>query len=1573
MAGTVSRELAVAYVSIVPTMRGVKKTLTNELGPAADSAGMAAGGRLGSSMARSSATTMGKNFASGVGGVIRRSGGELYSATVAAGRGITRAASPIMSSTAAEFRRGWRTIAGGVDEVHTAVGQAGRAVGTLTKPFWSVSRGIKSGFDEAARPIGSLEGKIGQLGFKVGSLGRSAVGAGQQFVNGFRRSETASSSFVGNLSWVERKAADVGAKAGTMGRDFVTGFRNADAGASSFTGRMGTVGGAVGNLARAATAPGRNFVAGFKAAGDSTVVLEGAFQRAGGVVGRVASGIGGSFSRVFGSVSRGAADAGTSTAGGFMSGLSSLPSRAAGMFSGLFGGAVSGAGPAGTQAGNRFSSSLMQSVKSGLRGLPAMLGGVAGLMGGGAILGGGFKRLTDMERAGITFKNIGLSAEDTTGLMTGLEDAVTGTSVSLSDAARTASLLMQSGVELGDPIMESTKAMANLTAASGATAEEIGAVMTSVKSAGKLMAGDAFQLTSRGIPVWSMLAKSMNVAEDQLKKMASKGQISYEDFVTAVNQGTGSLAKEMGETLPAKMANMRTAFARLGAEVLKPLMGPMTTLVTEVTNVVKTVLVPAVGEIWKVLQPVGQFLKDTVEWWGPFAAGIGIVAGLAVVVGILAAAFTAVFTPINLVILGIGLLVGGLVLAYNKIGWFHDFVDWAWAGIKLAISTVVDWFVGTAVPWLSNAVGAVGGFFQGLWDTVGIVWTAIRDFIGGVVSAIGGFFSGLRTVVQAAWDGIKLAADRVLQWFVATLTPLFRGALTILGNVFRWLKDNVITPVWNGIRIVIAAVAAVVLTIWDGIKYAIDNWLAPAFFWFRDSVVVPVWNAIRNAIGSAWAWIRDKVFTPIMNFIRGPLASAWNWLRGLISQVWTGIRNASTAAWNWLRGSVFQPLINFIRGAVTSAWNWLRNLISQVWTGIRNASTAAWNWVRSTVFQPIINFIRGPLGSGWDWLSSKIRQVWDAVTRKLSDGWNWIRSKVFDPLTHAITKTIPDAFGQGRDAIGRMWDGVKEKVKIPVGWVLEKVLQNGIIKHFNNIAGKLGLETKLPNVWPIPGWRVGGYTGAGNPNEVAGFVHRDEHVTRSESRRKFEREHPGELDHINRYGTLSPRLEGAAAGSAVPPADVNHAHAHGPVRGLAAGGGPVGRAIWGPVQRRMTETGRVYVSKRGALGIDGEKVARAWMGRSALDVRAGEGDPQLNIGTGTRGPWGFYSAGANANTLEVNPNGPPTARLKQAVAIHEMGHALSMQHASSSGSIMHPSLGGNTWPTEMDYSVLRSVFGNPGEGVKTYDEQGAGGWALNLIKKLVNFDGLMAKVPGAGMALDLVKGFAKKIWDGVISTITGADGGDDEGGGAERWRGTVREALAHVGLPTTSNYVDAWVRQIQTESGGNPRAVQGNIGDVNNATGDLGKGLVQVIGSTFAAYRDKSLPNDQFHPKANLVAGMNWAKARYGVSGILDVIGHGHGYRRGGRVTRPSSTFARSIRAAVGLWDDPVGSIQTLAPGANIVYNGTGRREHFKRVESPADVGGRGGVHVGQIVAADPAEAVRALQKHERRAAYLYS
>ena len=52
------------------------------------------------------------------------------------------------------------------------------------------------------------------------------------------------------------------------------------------------------------------------------------------------------------------------------------------------------------------------------------------------------------------------------------------------------------------------------------------------------------------------------------------------------------------------------------------------------------------------------------------------------------------------------------------------------------------------------------------------------------------------------------------------------------------------------------------------------------------------------------------------------------------------------------------------------------------------------------------------------------------------------------------------------------------------------------------------------------GYSSGGWTGPGHMMKPAGVVHADEFVVRKSSRRKFERNNPGALDHINRTGTL---------------------------------------------------------------------------------------------------------------------------------------------------------------------------------------------------------------------------------------------------------------------------------------------------------------------------------------------------------------------------------------------------------------------------------------------------------------------
>jgi SLT domain-containing protein len=121
--------------------------------------------------------------------------------------------------------------------------------------------------------------------------------------------------------------------------------------------------------------------------------------------------------------------------------------------------------------------------------------------------------------------------------------------------------------------------------------------------------------------------------------------------------------------------------------------------------------------------------------------------------------------------------------------------------------------------------------------------------------------------------------------------------------------------------------------------------------------------------------------------------------------------------------------------------------------------------------------------------------------------------------------------------------------------------------------------------------------------------------------------------------------------------------------------------------------------------------------------------------------------------------------------------------------------------------------------------------------------------------------------------------------GVAQWTGLVQQALRMEGLSLglTRNVL----YQMQTESGGNAAAI--NLTDSNAKAGDPSRGLMQVIGSTFAEYHWPGTSGNIYDPLANIAAALNYARNVYGPTLMNNGmgIGSGHGYAMGGLIPEP--------------------------------------------------------------------------------------
>jgi phage-related protein len=408
----------------------------------------------------------------------------------------------------------------------------------------------------------------------------------------------------------------------------------------------------------------------------------------------------------------------------------------------------------------------------------------------------------------------------------------------------------------------------------------------------------------------------------------------------------------------------------------------------------------------------------------------------------LAPAFTAARKTANAFLAGFAAQIDPTIARFRAlVGWVKENQAWigpltsAVAGAAAAyalyrgalLAGQVATMAVTAAQWALNAAMTA--------NPIGLIVLAIAALVGALVYLYQNNET-VRRVIDAVWAGIKTAIGATVGWITGTAWPALQAAWTAIGNGAKWLYENIIQPVWNGIkatiqvawtviRVIFATWATVFTLLWKGIS----------FVWSKTGA--PVFAAIRAVATAVWNWLRDKVFAPIGLAFRLMVLGMQIVKVRVLDPMWAGIRAVASAAWGWLKNNVFAPIGAGFR-ALGEAFRWVkRNVIDPVWSGLRTAASAA---------------------------------------------WAWIRDKAFAPLKAGLS-AMGEVFKATKRIISAAWDGIKKAAATPINFVITEVYTKGIKKTWDKIAKSVGLDLVLPTVKPIA------YANGGVENHTAQIAH----------------------------------------------------------------------------------------------------------------------------------------------------------------------------------------------------------------------------------------------------------------------------------------------------------------------------------------------------------------------------------------------------------------------------------------------------------------------------------------------------
>lgn len=1127
-------------------------------------------------------------------------------------------------------------------------------------------------------------------------------------------------------------------------------------------------------------------------------------------------------------------------------------------------------------------------------------------------LDGAISRIDTLNNSDRAFSNMGFGAEETKKAMDNLQGAIKGLPTGLDGAVKGVQLLAGSTNDVGKSV-DVFKAMNDGILGFGGNAEMVDNAIIQLSqsfSNGKIDAQTWNSMINSGLgPTLNAMAKQMGKTTGELKAGLSEGSISVKEFQDRLveldkNGGGGikslnQIAKDSTKGISTSISNAKTAITRGVADMITNLndglaKANLPTLTDMINNAgsraeavfkkIGTIIPQALGAIAPAFQVVKKNLEIAHNAFDVFFRGVS------------GDKYTKSFNVIE------------KIIPKKTIFEVQDKID----AIKGIIGTLFN--KGKKQSQSMDLARMVGVSDETL--------NKVKNFTGDIRKFISSIF-GNKTADKGMLQRLGLKDEDITKiknviedlkvYFGSVLTNLqqaFGVAIEIAKGVFNTLSPYVI-PIISKIGKALGDIGKSLSVFWEQngkqIIQAIKN-----FFVFIQPVVKIVMTLMMGFIDNVIGLVKG-----LLNAIQGAIKIFTGIFTGDFSKMWEGVKQlfsgAIEAIWNFIQIMFFKRLLQGVKGLATG----FKSAVKGLWDGARNLFQQGINGVGSSVVSWISNTL-SRVGGLKNSFINLIKNLWNSIKSLFSGGisntWSAIRGWASNLLSHvgnlknnlinvikSLWSTIKNTFSGGISTVvgwmkelpGKIAGGIKagsgavknafesifksamNAVKKPINliidgasWVLEK-LGGDKIKHWAPAYAQ-GTEGH-------PGGMMRVNDGAGaemvvRPNGQA-FIPQGQNITMyGEPGTQVIPAHDTAMLMGKKRSTFA-YAKGTGGMFSNLWSNVKDVGS-GILDGVKNAIGDVMDYIDDPAKlvSKLLGSNLLGGLTKWPLDVGGGILKKA---KDALTAKVKEMFDSMSAGSfdGAMNANGVYQYLVDvAQKVMAKFSGLTiTSGFREGDPYYHGKHqALDIAYPSSmNGSPENKKVADyafEKFPKQIAYVItngqVRDRMGLSGQG-----ESGKWvPWPDNDHYDHIHLNGSM----GSG---DIFK--AGTDTAGGLATPAGSS--------VERWRSYVKKALKMNALSTSQAYVNAWLSQIQSESGGNANAIQPGADPDGDGSGPA-IGLLQTKRGTFAAnaFPGKGNIMNGFD---NMLAAIKYAKNRYG-SNMLGVIGRGHGYANGGIVNQ---------------------------------------------------------------------------------------